>query len=183
MLPAESTAIPNGRAPVVPKMDDAACAEPANVAAQSSDAQTPASTVAQRRKEEPTAKLIIPDPRFPISAGLLKVSEATVVARQQMTWKYLWRENYRMSPQNAPVALPSARHHGTQAEGEGFEPSVQGLPVQQFSRLPRSTAPAPLRGRAASARQSQPSEPPSPRGRGPRSCQKKSRKAPADLAR
>ena len=74
MLPAESTAIPNGRAPVVPKMDDAACAEPANVAAQSSDAQTPASTVAQRRQEEPTAKFIITDPQFPNSVGVSRVS-------------------------------------------------------------------------------------------------------------
>src|SRR3954447_19560664 len=33
-----------------------------------------------------------------------------------------------------------------EAEGEGFEPSVQGLPTQRFSRPPRSTTPAPLRG-------------------------------------
>ena len=106
MLPAESTAIANGMLPVVPKIADAACAEPTNVAAQSSDAQTPASTVAQRREEEPTAKFIITDPQFPNSVGVSRAGGATVVARQQMTWKYLWRENYRMSPQNAAVALP-----------------------------------------------------------------------------
>jgi hypothetical protein len=33
-------------------------------------------------------------------------------------------------------------HHS--AEGEGFEPSVGGLPLQRFSRPPRSTTPAPL---------------------------------------
>ncbi len=32
------------------------------------------------------------------------------------------------------------------AEGEGFEPSVQGLPAQRFSRPPDSTTLAPLRG-------------------------------------
>jgi hypothetical protein len=37
------------------------------------------------------------------------------------------------------------RHRGS-AEGEGFEPSVGGLPLQRFSRPPRSTTPAPLRG-------------------------------------
>jgi hypothetical protein len=35
---------------------------------------------------------------------------------------------------------------GTSAEGEGFEPSVQGLPTQRFSRPPDSTTLAPLRG-------------------------------------
>ena len=40
---------------------------------------------------------------------------------------------------------------GTSAEGEGFEPSVQGLPTQRFSRPPRSTTPAPLRRRARGA--------------------------------
>ena len=34
---------------------------------------------------------------------------------------------------------------GTSAEGEGFEPSVQGLPTQRFSRPPDSTTLAPLR--------------------------------------
>jgi hypothetical protein len=34
---------------------------------------------------------------------------------------------------------------GDTAEGEGFEPSVGGLPLQRFSRPPRSTTPAPLR--------------------------------------
>jgi hypothetical protein len=33
-------------------------------------------------------------------------AEATEVARQQMTWKYLGLENYCLSPQNAAVALP-----------------------------------------------------------------------------
>ena len=36
---------------------------------------------------------------------------------------------------------------GAKAEGEGFEPSVQGLPTQRFSRPPDSTTLAPLRGR------------------------------------
>ena len=36
---------------------------------------------------------------------------------------------------------------GGEAEGEGFEPSVQGLPTQRFSRPPDSTTLAPLRGR------------------------------------
>src|SRR5687767_10301351 len=36
---------------------------------------------------------------------------------------------------------------GPKAEGEGFEPSVQGLPTQRFSRPPDSTTLAPLRGR------------------------------------
>jgi hypothetical protein len=39
--------------------------------------------------------------------------------------------------------------HSLRAEGEGFEPSVQGLPTQRFSRPPRSTTPAPLRGDCA----------------------------------
>jgi hypothetical protein len=30
------------------------------------------------------------------------------------------------------------------AEGQGFEPWVQGLPAQRISSAPRSTAPAPL---------------------------------------
>jgi hypothetical protein len=89
MLPAESIVIAYGLLPVVPKMDDAACAEPMNVAAQSSDAQRPVSTVAKRRQEEPTTKFIITDPRFPNRVGLSTVSGATVVARQQVTWKYL----------------------------------------------------------------------------------------------
>ena len=38
-----------------------------------------------------------------------------------------------------------------EAEGEGFEPSVQGLPTQRFSRPPDSTTLAPLRGRARGA--------------------------------
>jgi hypothetical protein len=37
------------------------------------------------------------------------------------------------------------RNPGCQAEGVGFEPT-SALRRQQFSRLPRSTAPAPLRG-------------------------------------
>ena len=36
------------------------------------------------------------------------------------------------------------RHNKT--EGEGFEPSGQGLPAQQLSRLPHSTALPPLQG-------------------------------------
>ncbi len=40
------------------------------------------------------------------------------------------------------------------AEGEGFEPSVGGLPLQRFSRPPRSTTPAPLRGAATCGRSS-----------------------------
>src|SRR5215217_1005869 len=41
-----------------------------------------------------------------------------------------------------------SRAFGLKAEGEGFEPSVQGLPTQRFSRPPRLTTPAPLRGRS-----------------------------------
>jgi hypothetical protein len=37
------------------------------------------------------------------------------------------------------------RDRGSVAEGEGFEPSVQGLPTQRFSRPPDSTTLAPLR--------------------------------------
>ncbi len=37
------------------------------------------------------------------------------------------------------------RYKLSMAEGEGFEPSDQGLPGQQLSRLPHSTALPPLR--------------------------------------
>src|SRR5919109_4269041 len=40
----------------------------------------------------------------------------------------------------------STRIATSEAEGEGFEPSVEGLPLQRFSRPPDSTTPAPLRG-------------------------------------
>jgi len=62
-----------------------AAAQPVNVAAQSSDAQTPVSTVAQRREEEPAAKFIITDPRSQATLVCQESVEATDVARQQMT--------------------------------------------------------------------------------------------------
>src|SRR3954464_7139837 len=43
-------------------------------------------------------------------------------------------------PCDAPVMIATLI-----AEGEGFEPSVQGLPTQRFSRPPDSTTLAPLR--------------------------------------
>src|SRR4051812_50094363 len=46
-------------------------------------------------------------------------------------------------PRHKPARKPNPAH---KAEGEGFEPSVGGLPLQRFSRPPRSTTPAPLRG-------------------------------------
>ena len=49
----------------------------------------------------------------------------------------------RTPPDGAPA------RYGLAAEGEGFEPSVGGLPLQRFSRPPRSTTPAPLRGAPA----------------------------------
>ena len=51
-----------------------AAAQPVNVAAQSSDAQTPVSTVAERHKDEPTAQFIITGPRIPNSVGVPRVS-------------------------------------------------------------------------------------------------------------
>ena len=48
-------------------------------------------------------------------------------------------------PDGVPAAMWSLRG----AEGEGFEPSVPGLPVQRFSRPPDSTTLAPLRERPA----------------------------------
>ena len=42
----------------------------------------------------------------------------------------------------------SRRYRPSGAEGEGFEPSVPGLPVQRFSRPPDSTTLAPLRERS-----------------------------------
>ena len=46
----------------------------------------------------------------------------------------------------SPVSWGQGSHSERMAEGEGFEPSVAGLPLQRFSRPPRSTTPAPLRG-------------------------------------
>jgi hypothetical protein len=43
-------------------------------------------------------------------------------------------------PCDAPVMIATLI-----AEGEGFEPSEQGLPAQRFSRPPDSTTLAPLR--------------------------------------
>ena len=74
MLPAESTVTLYGLLPVVPKIADAACAELANAAAQSTDAQTSASKITQRREEKPATKFIITDPRFPNSVGVSRVS-------------------------------------------------------------------------------------------------------------
>src|SRR3954447_24110998 len=51
-------------------------------------------------------------------------------------------------PQAAIRTTAAIRATVTQAEGEGFEPSVQGLPTQRFSRPPDSTTLAPLRGDA-----------------------------------
>jgi site-specific DNA recombinase len=44
-----------------------------------------------------------------------------------------------------PVAVSAVSYYELMAEGEGFEPSDQGLPGQQLSRLPHSTALPPLR--------------------------------------
>jgi hypothetical protein len=51
--------------------------------------------------------------------------------------------NHALVKAVAPAVTTRARD--CLAEGEGFEPSVR-LPVQRFSRPPRSTTPAPLRG-------------------------------------
>src|ERR1700755_2182616 len=45
-----------------------------------------------------------------------------------------------------PASRTASGIPALEAEGEGFEPSVQGLPTQRFSRPPDSTTLAPLRG-------------------------------------
>jgi hypothetical protein len=52
------------------------------------------------------------------------------------------RESTRPAPQFEPQR--HASRHNKKTEGEGFEPSDQGLPGQQLSRLPHSTALPPL---------------------------------------
>jgi hypothetical protein len=52
--------------------------------------------------------------------------------------KHVLRPKITRVARNSPQSKQKARNRGPSAEGEGFEPSVQGLPAQRFSRSPRS---------------------------------------------
>jgi hypothetical protein len=94
MLPAESIAIPCGPVPVVPRGDEAASAEAANVAAQSSAAPAAATAPATLLNEPPATKLIIRFPSIENHVDLSTAREPTRAAAPAALPKKPWRTTY-----------------------------------------------------------------------------------------
>ena len=88
-MPAESTTIPCGVSPVVPRIDEAASAEAANVAAQSSAAPVAATAPATLLRELPVTKLVIRFPQVRNRIDLSSIKEPTRVAAQADYCKHL----------------------------------------------------------------------------------------------